>query len=1093
MPAAFVRCRNSSGAHSVLPALSTALLLLLSWCCLASSEHAAAPHGSMRQLQQAEQTESSNAYIVQLKLDPVVAWAAGSSISELGTARRPGARTAKLAAAQPAAVQYAATVDLQSTSVAARAGVSAERIGQLYRYVLSGFVLLDPTAAELAALAADPAVAQITQGATYKASSDVSSKFLGLQGPGANGAGAAWDLVGADPAQTGATDAGERIVIGVLDTGIVPEAPSFSDRVGLGAAGPMAYTKLPARVFNGSSCALQEGAQPGPCSSNKIVACKYYCVAGAAAMRKIHPEEVISCRDISGHGTHVASVAAGNWGVQVTGLPKTWPQSATTISGVAPRARIAVYKVLWGTEGTGQEADLLAALDDAVKDGVDVINFSLGHTPDAGGSMRRPLDMALLQALRAGVFVAAAAGNNGPNAGTVENALPWVASVAMTSHSRSMRASVRLLGRLFPGDGFFLGGLYDSAAPALAVLGDDAAVSKAKVPLARRCRRDALSTWMVKGKVVVCDWETYSTPNMLLDTLDFLRQSGVAGVIMLRTDATANSTAENFPSSSLPAVSLAASLRPIIRDIVRQPPVDAVFASVPEFDVQPAPKLHFRSGRGPPMAGQGRVLAPDLAAPGVSVLGAWLPSTGAAFDLKSGTSMSAPHVAGLAALLLQKNPTWNPSMIKSALMTTAYQSTKGGSPGSPSQPIGMPFDIGAGHVDAPKALGSPGIVIAASFQDFSNFLCGTERAPGDACGACTTTPPACLPENLNMPSIVLPDVAPGNPRTIIRKVTSVLNEASTWAVSWELQGPASQFISVSVSPQNFALRAKASQRLLIRVAPNEAALLAAQPALIAGNGIGGPAARSADGYMFGVLRITEARGGMVAQMPLAVRILRYVSAPEEVSTEIRNRSAFKLGFSVTPGFTGAMSVATSGLWAGQVTTGSLNISQPGFAVPAVVTVTIPQGATLARLALFDADYSFAADFDMTVLGPAAAPGEQGMVYESHTQGSSQEQVTLVNPRAGVYTVTVTPMYISETASGVRPLYVHTVVLGLAAPDAVLQARTASVIAKVGVPVEVSLAVSGLAVGGVPQRHYFGVVRYKKGAVPLAGDTFLVLI
>jgi hypothetical protein len=244
--------------------LSTALallLLLLLFTCgyLASSVHAAAPQDITRQLQQAAQANNSNAYIVQLKLDPVAAWA------ELDTAKsRPAGRAAKLAAAHPAAVQYAAYVDSQSVSVAARAGIPAERIGQLYRYTLSGFALLNPTEEQLAALAGDPAVSQVTQGATYRASTDVSAKFLGLQGPGPNGAGAGWDLVGSNPAQTGATDAGERIVIGVLDTGIAPEAPSFSDRVGLKASGPLAYVKLPARLFNGS-CVLQEGAQPGPC------------------------------------------------------------------------------------------------------------------------------------------------------------------------------------------------------------------------------------------------------------------------------------------------------------------------------------------------------------------------------------------------------------------------------------------------------------------------------------------------------------------------------------------------------------------------------------------------------------------------------------------------------------------------------------------------------------------------------------------------------------------------------------------------------------------------------------------------------------
>jgi hypothetical protein len=232
---------------------------------------------------------------------------------------------------------------------------------------------------------------------------------------------------------------------------------------------------------------------------------------------------------------------------------------------------------------------------------------------------------------------------------------------------------------------------------------------------------------------------------------------------------------------------------------------------------------------------------------------------------------------------------------------------------------------------------------------------------------------------------------------------------------------------------------------------------------------------------------------MVAQLPLAVRILRYVDAPEEVTQDIRGHTAFTLTFSVVPGFSGPMSVVTTGLLVGQITQGLMNITQPGFAVPVVMTVDIPQGATLARLALFDADYNYAIDFDMTVLGPAATPGEQGTVYECRTQGSSNEQVTLINPRAGTYTVTVTPMYISDTISGARSLYVHTVVFGAGAPDAMLQARPASLTAKVGVPVDVALSVSGLTVGTFPRRHYFGVVRYKKGPVPLAEDTFLVLV
>ena len=152
--------------------------------------------------------------------------------------------------------------------------------------------------------------------------------------------------------------------------------------------------------------------------NNKLIGARYYVDGFGRA--NLATGSFISPRDDDGHGTHTASIAAGNYGVK----PKIGNNDfgVDIISGVAPRAYVAAYKVCWNGNGTTRatgcdSADVVKAIDQAVADGVDVINMSVGNNTSA---IYGPQEAALLNAAVAGVFVANSAGNAGPAAGTVE-------------------------------------------------------------------------------------------------------------------------------------------------------------------------------------------------------------------------------------------------------------------------------------------------------------------------------------------------------------------------------------------------------------------------------------------------------------------------------------------------------------------------------------------------------------------------------------------------------------------------------------------------------------------------------------------------
>ena len=310
----------------------------------------------------------------------------------------------------------------QQDDVAASVGA---KVTYSYTLASNGFAA-NLTAAQAVELSANKAVASLVHDELKQiTAAQRSTEFLGLEG-----AGGVWESIG------GAEQAGEGIVVGVLDTGIAPENLAFvGDQLGTAAGAEpyldgeaIKFAKADGGTFSGT-CVTGEQFAADDCST-KIISARYFVDGfGAGNIGDASVGEYASPRDGNGHGSHTASTAAGNLET---------PASIGEIdfgyfSGIAPAAKIAAYKVCWtGTTADGcATTDILAAIDQAVSDGVDVINYSIGG--GAADTTVSPTDQAFLGAAAAGIFVSASAGNSGPGASTLDNAAPWITTVAAST------------------------------------------------------------------------------------------------------------------------------------------------------------------------------------------------------------------------------------------------------------------------------------------------------------------------------------------------------------------------------------------------------------------------------------------------------------------------------------------------------------------------------------------------------------------------------------------------------------------------------------------------------------------------------------
>nr|DAD46788.1 TPA_asm: hypothetical protein HUJ06_016725 [Nelumbo nucifera] len=613
---------------------------------------------------------------------------------------------------------------------------------------------------------------------------------------------------------------GSDVIIGILDTGIWPERRSFSD-LNLGP--------VPAR-WKG---VCETGVQFSSAHCNrKLIGARFFSKGHEAAGRFGGPGgigginetvEFRSPRDADGHGTHTASTAAGRHTFKASMAGYAYGIA----KGVAPKARLAAYKVCWKNSGC-YDSDILAAFDRAVSDGVDVISISIGGGDGVSSPYYLdPIAIGAYGAVSKGVFMSSSAGNDGPNGMSVTNLAPWLTTVGAGTIDRSFPASVIL------GDGRKLSGvsLY-SGKPLNGTMFPLVYPGKSEVLAASLCMENSLDPNLVKGKIVG------SSPRVAKGLV--VKKAG--GVGMILANGVSNGEGLVGDAHLLPACAVGANEGDTVKSYISSSsfPTATITFGGTVIGVKPAPVVASFSGRGPNGLTP-EILKPDLIAPGVNILAAWTEAVGPTgldsdsrkteFNILSGTSMACPHVSGAAALLKSAHPNWSPAAIRSAMMTTAsivdnrLQLMTDESTGKPA----TPYDFGSGHLNLDRAM-DPGLVYDISNNDYVSFLCSIGYGP-NTIQVITRTPVNCpvkkpLPENLNYPSIMalFPSTSRGTTsKSFIRTVTNVGPMNSVYRAKLEappmgisvMVKPTKLVFSESVKKQSFVVTVTANTRNLV--------------------------------------------------------------------------------------------------------------------------------------------------------------------------------------------------------------------------------------------------------------------------------------
>ena len=539
-----------------------------------------------------------------------------------------------------------------------------------------------------------------------------------------------WDSLG------GVENAGEGIIVGVIDTGIWPEHPSF--------ANPDPFGKLypPPPPGWGGFCEPPLDSSPPITCNNKLIGAREFLNTYKFYEGPLPPGEFDSARDSDGHGTHTASTAAGNANVPASILGAY----LGNVYGIAPRSYVAMYKAL-GPNG-GYDSDLVAAIEQAVADGVDVINYSIGPTNAFEvDPYTNPDDLAFLDAYRAGIFVATSAGNSGPGPDTVNHLGGWTTTVAASTSNRHFISTIFLTAdggaTLTLTGASVTGGISTATSVVLASnYGDELCLNP-------------FPAGTFNGKIVICKRGTIARVAKSYN----VRAGGAGGMFLYNPTLQGLSTDNHF----IPSVHLENDAGALLLSfLASHTGVKSTFTQGTATNVQGDVTASF-SSRGGPEQTYG-ISKPDVTAPGVQILAGHTPqpmvtgsSPGEYFQAIEGTSMSSPHVAGAAALLKERRPYWRPGQIKSALMTTAKTQRVFKEDGiTPADP----FDIGSGRINLAKA-GRPGLTFNVSGQHFIDHKDDLW--------------------NVNYPSIYIPSMP--DTITIRRRVHSELSLTALWLLS----------------------------------------------------------------------------------------------------------------------------------------------------------------------------------------------------------------------------------------------------------------------------------------------------------------------
>ncbi|XP_071705258.1 subtilisin-like protease [Rutidosis leptorrhynchoides] len=532
-------------------------------------------------------------------------------------------------------------------------------------------------------------------------------------------------------------------IIGVLDTGITPNHPSFNDK---GVPPP------PIRWKGKCDVAM---------CNNKLIGLRSF-VKGSSPIDEV------------GHGTHTSATAAGNF----VGNASIFGNANGTAVGTAPFAHVAHYKVCDGTSCSA--SNIYAGMDSAIGDGVDVLSLSFG-----GGSVpfhEDALAISAFTAIQKGIFVTSSVGNLGPFRSKLSNEFPWTLSVGASTTDRKIRTTVFLGNKKrLDGESLYQPKGFRQKLTPLVYPGEKGDNNAAM------CIRGSLDDLDVKGKLVLCDMGGLIGN---IEKGEVVKDAGGAGMILANTVSCPESTVPE--AHVLPASNVGFKEGLEIKRYWNSTssPLGTIVLSGTVFGVKSAPEVACFSSRGPSIASPG-ILKPDIIGPGVDILAAWPNSvdknsqTKATFNFQSGTSMSCPHLAGIAALLKSSHPEWSPAAIKSAIMTTASRTNLNGKPILDEREV--PADVfatGAGHVNPLKA-NDPGLVYDIQPDDYIPYLCGLGYT-NEQIKTIVKKDFSCIksiPEaELNYPSIVV-TLKGGENKMYSRTVTNVGQPKSTYTIA----------------------------------------------------------------------------------------------------------------------------------------------------------------------------------------------------------------------------------------------------------------------------------------------------------------------
>jgi subtilisin family serine protease len=921
--------------------------------------------------------QSHNLYIVQMRGAPAIAKA--SEMGELVPNNPSAAKFGnKYDPTSPAISEYVNAVKANQQKVASDIGNI--NIIHNYSHTYNGFSAR-LTDSQVNALRNHPDVVNVYQDELHQPATANTPEFLGLTGPGGQ------HTLGIK---------GENVIVGILDSGIWPENPSFSEDA---QVSELSYTAPPARwngvcnegsvgefVDDNGVVVYNDATAPADTfeCNNKLIGARYFGESFSSVYEIQFPlGEFASTRDADGHGSHTASTAAGNAGVTAT----LQGVEVGTVSGMAPRARVAAYKVCWNSnyvspDGVNERGcffgDSMAAIDQAVVDGVDILNYSIGNS----NAINSPVYNAALRAADAGVFFSASAGNGGPGPETTSNIAPWITTVAASTYDgesaligsgldvnsgdlagETLFSIPASIGSEIPEEGF--SGDLGLAEPRLAceplttdLTGQIALIERGSCTFVAKFQNavDAGAT----GVVVFTD---NRTPIGMGGDDSF----NVPGVMVTRADGLAlvdsvNNGTTNVTMTTDAAASTATEVGNLMADF---------------------------SSRGQNPQTQD-IIKPDITAPGVRILAATSSNQldfggnvdGESYAYLQGTSMSSPHIAGLAALFAGQYPEWTPAQIKSALMTAARQNVLKEDGETPADP----FDFGGGHADPVPAM-NPGLTYNAELGDYLAFLCGqgesglVETLSEQSCGELEAAGFTTDASQLNYPSIAI-GVLEGT-ETIYRTVTDVTG--ADGAYSFNIEAPE----GVEVSATAIDGDGNPVGDGMLEVPANGTAAYAVT-FTTTDNTI-------PEQWAFGALTL-EGNNGINVRSPIAVNPAREVTidVPESLSLQLRRGRA---PIFVETYYSGAFSVDHQGLTPAARLDGTA-ISQPGaFNFNANLATStflnVAEGTSLIRFTLTnDLVSAEGANVDLYLYrcedfscGPVA----------SSTGPDSNEDITIVNP------------------------------------------------------------------------------------------------